>query len=151
GLVSDVRQADGIEAVRTYLDTRDPTLVTRDRHATMGQLAATSDGGMDHVVAAVERADATPAFAVAVTGQKPLNRDVDKLSQSDLQHGELRVGLPAALIVLLLVFGAVVAGLVPLLITLPSIVVALGFVAVLAHAFSLSVFVINMLTGMGLA
>jgi uncharacterized membrane protein YdfJ with MMPL/SSD domain len=30
-------------------------------------------------------------------------------------------------------------------------VVALGFVAVLAHAFSLSVFVINMLTGMGLA
>src|SRR5262249_42156976 len=75
GLVSDVRQADGIEAVRTYLDTRDPTLVTRDRHATMVQLAATSDGGMDHVVAAVERADATPAFAVAVTGQKTLNRD----------------------------------------------------------------------------
>jgi RND superfamily putative drug exporter len=44
-----------------------------------------------------------------------------------------------------------VAGLVPLLITLPSIAVALGLVAVLAHAFSLSVFVINMLTGMGLA
>jgi uncharacterized membrane protein YdfJ with MMPL/SSD domain len=38
-----------------------------------------------------------------------------------------------------------------LLITLPSIVVALGLVAVLAQAFSLSVFVINMLTGMGLA
>jgi len=47
--------------------------------------------------------------------------------------------------------GAVVAGLVPLPIALPSIVVALGLVAVLAHAFSLSVFVINMLTGMGLA
>jgi RND superfamily putative drug exporter len=45
----------------------------------------------------------------------------------------------------------VVAGLVPLLITLPSIVVALGLVAVLAQAFTLSVFVINMLTGMGLA
>ncbi len=44
-----------------------------------------------------------------------------------------------------------VAGLVPLPIALPSIVVALGLVAVLAHAFSLSVFVINMLTGMGLA
>ena len=43
------------------------------------------------------------------------------------------------------------AGLVPLLITLPSIVVALGIVAGLAHAFNLSVFVINMLTGMGLA
>src|SRR4029453_7074067 len=39
----------------------------------------------------------------------------------------------------------------PLLITLPSIVVALGLVGVLALVFSLSVFVINMLTGMGLA
>jgi RND superfamily putative drug exporter len=53
--------------------------------------------------------------------------------------------------VLLLVFGTVVAGLVPLLIALPSIIVALSFVAVLGHAFSLSIFVVNMLTGMGLA
>jgi RND superfamily putative drug exporter len=49
------------------------------------------------------------------------------------------------------VFGTVVAGLVPLLIALPSIIVALSFVAVLGHAFSLSIFVVNMLTGMGLA
>jgi uncharacterized membrane protein YdfJ with MMPL/SSD domain len=151
GLVSDVRRADGVDEVRSYLDARDPTLVTLDRHATMIQFAATSDGGMDGIVGAVDRANAGAAFTAAVTGQKTRDRDFNKLSQSDLQHGELRVGLPAALIVLLLVFGAVVAGLVPLLITLPSIVVALGFVAVLAHAFSLSVFVINMLTGMGLA
>src|SRR6185437_14018545 len=57
----------------------------------------------------------------------------------------------AALIVLLLVFGSVVAGLMPLMITLPSIVVALGLVAVLAQVFNLSIFVVNMLTGMGLA
>jgi RND superfamily putative drug exporter len=117
----------------------------------MVQFAHASDGGIDEIVGAVERADASAAFAVTVTGQKTLDRDFNALSQSDLQSGELKVGLPAALVVLLLVFGAVVAGLVPLLITLPSIVVALGLVAVLAHEFSLSVFVINMLTGMGLA
>jgi RND superfamily putative drug exporter len=149
-LASDVRLA-GVAGVRTYLDRRDPSLVTRDRHATMLQFSKASDDGIDAIVGAAERADASPAFAVAVTGQKTLDRDFNELSQSDLQHGELRVGLPAALIILLLVFGAVVAGLVPLLITLPSIAVALGLVAVLAHAFSLSVFVINMLTGMGLA
>jgi uncharacterized membrane protein YdfJ with MMPL/SSD domain len=150
-LVSDVRRAEGVDAVRSYLGTRDAALVARDRHATMIQFAASSDGDMDSIVGAVERADASSAFTVGVTGQKTLDRDFNKLSQSDLQHGELRVGLPAALIILLLVFGAVVAGLVPLLITLPSIVVALGVVAALAHVFSLSVFVINMLTGMGLA
>jgi RND superfamily putative drug exporter len=150
GLASDVRAA-GVRSVRTYLNARDPSLVTKDRHATMVQFSEASDDGIDDIVGAVEHADASSAFAVSVTGQKTLDRDFNELSQSDLQEGELRVGLPAALIVLLLVFGAVVAGLVPLMITLPSIVVALGLVAVLAHAFSLSVFVINMLTGMGLA
>src|SRR4029453_18875972 len=77
--------------------------------------------------------------------------DLTEPSQTGRREGELRVGLPAAFIILLLVFGTVVAGVVPLLITLPSIVVALGLVAVLAHAFSLSIFVVNMLTGMGLA
>jgi RND superfamily putative drug exporter len=151
GIVADVRRAGGVHSVHSYLDTRDPSLVTKDRHATMVQFAADSDDGIDDIVGAVEDADARPGFAVAVTGQETLNHDFNELSQSDLQEGELRVGLPAALIILLLVFGTVVAGLVPLLITLPSIVVALGLVAVLAHVFSLSVFVINMLTGMGLA
>jgi uncharacterized membrane protein YdfJ with MMPL/SSD domain len=141
----------GVASVRTYLETDDPSLVTEDRHVTMVQFSEASDDGIDDIVGAVERADASPAFAVSVTGQKTLDRDFNELSQSDLQNGELRVGLPSALIILLLVFGAVVAGLVPLMITVPSIVVALGLVAVLAHAFSLSVFVINMLTGMGLA
>jgi uncharacterized membrane protein YdfJ with MMPL/SSD domain len=149
-LAADVRRT-GVASVRSYLDHRDPTLVAADRHAAMVQFSETSDDGIDEIVGAVDRADGSPAFAVAVTGQKTLDRDFNELSQSDLQHGELRVGLPAALIILLLVFGAVVAGLVPLLITLPSIAVALGLVAVLAHVFTLSVFVINMLTGMGLA
>src|SRR5215471_11121535 len=151
GLAAQVRRAGGVASVRSYLTARDPSLISRDRHATMVQFAAASDDGIDDIVGAVERVGARPGFAAAVTGQKTLGRDFNELSQSDLRHGELRVGLPAALIVLLLVFGAVVAGLVPLLVTLPSIAVALGLVAILAHAFSLSVFVINMLTGMGLA
>src|SRR5512132_3481871 len=150
GLAADVRLA-GVVSVRTYLDAHDPSLVTKNRHAMMVQFSEASDDGIDDIVGAVERADVNPGFEVAVSGQKTLDRDFNELSQSDLQHGELQFGLPAALIILLIVFGAVVAGLVPLLITLPSIVVALGLVAMLAHAFSLSVFVINMLTGMGLA
>src|SRR5262245_56960409 len=148
---ADVRRADGVTSVRSYLDSDDPALVSADRHAAMVQFAADSDDGTDDIIDFVDRADARPAFAVSVTGQETLNHDFNELSQSDLKSGELQFGLPAALIILLLVFGTVVAGLVPLLITLPSIVVALGIVAGLAHAFNLSVFVINMLTGMGLA
>src|SRR5262249_19626375 len=77
--------------------------------------------------------------------------DFNKLSQDDLKSGELQFGLPAALIILLLVFGAVVAGLVPLLMAVVSIVLALGFTSLLAQEFGLSVFVVTMLTGMGVS
>jgi putative drug exporter of the RND superfamily len=152
-LADEVSRAEKVASTRTYLAAADPTLVSKDRHATMIQFAMPdeSTAGIDHVIDAVRRADANPAFAVSVTGQRTTNHDFNKLSEDDLRSGELRFGLPAALIVLLLVFGAVVAGLVPLLIALPSIVVALAFVAVLGHLFSLSIFVVNMLTGMGLA
>jgi len=55
------------------------------------------------------------------------------------------------LIVLLIVFGSVVAGLVPLLLAIVSITVALALLAVVGQLFPLSVFATNMLTGMGLA
>ena len=86
-----------------------------------------------------------------MTGNQSSDYDFNQLSQHDLKSGELKFGVPAALVILILVFGAIVAGLVPLLMAIISIVVALGFVAVLSQPFNLSVFIINMLTGMGLA
>src|SRR5262249_7150124 len=152
-VAGEVRTAKGVESVRTYLRVPDPSLVSKNRHATLVQFAMPdeSSSGIDDVVSAVRRADASPSFAATVTGQRTVNHDFNKLSEDDLRSGELQFGLPAALIILLLVFGTVVAGLVPLLIALPSIVVALSFVALLGHAFSLSIFVVNMLTGMRLA
>ncbi len=152
-LAREVRAAKKVKSVRSYLDTPDPSLVSKDRHATLVQFAMPkeSTSGMDDVISAVRSANASPAFDVTVTGTQTTNHDFNKLSEDDLRSGELQFGLPAAMIVLLLVFGALVAGLVPLLIALPSIVVALALVAVLGHAFTLSIFVVNMLTGMGLA
>jgi putative drug exporter of the RND superfamily len=136
---------------RTYLTDASPTLVSEDRHATMIPIAIFDEDEAESVVDAVESADTDAAFAVAVTGEETLDHDFNLLSQEDLESGELQFGLPAALIILLLVFGAVVAGLIPLLMAIVSIIVALGFVSLLAQPFELSVFVINMLTGMGLA
>jgi putative drug exporter of the RND superfamily len=148
-----VAQSDSaaLSQARTYLDGPEDTLVSEDRHATIVPIGIVDEDETETVIEAVERADENSAFAVAVTGDETLDHDFNLLSQEDLENGELRFGLPAALIVLLLVFGAVVAGLVPLLMASVSIVVALGLTALVAQPFELSVFVINMLTGMGLA
>ena len=152
-LTDEVRGAEGVESVRSYLDAQDPSLVSKDRHATMVEFAMPdeSSSGIDDIISDVRRGDANAEFEVTVTGQRTANHDFNQLSEDDLRSGELQFGLPAAIIVLLLVFGTVVAGLVPLLIALPSIIVALSMVAILGHAFTLSIFVVNMLTGMGLA
>ncbi len=86
-----------------------------------------------------------------MTGEGTLDHDFNELSQHDLKSGELEFGLPAALIILVLVFGAVIAGLVPLVMAIVAIIVALGLCGPIAATLSLSVFFVNMLTGMGLA
>ncbi len=136
---------------RSYYDTRSSRLISSDRHASAVLLSVPDDDLADGVIGEVERADAAEAFSVAVTGERTRNHDFNELSERDLQHGELQFGLPAALIVLLLVFGAVVAGVIPLVMAIFAIVAAMGLVALISQAFELSVFTVNMLTGMGLA
>jgi len=150
-LVGEVRQGVGVASATTYLDGANPSLLSQDRHATVVLVDVADSDAIEDVIGAVEGADAKPAFSAAVTGDETRQFDFNELSQDDLKSGELQFGLPAALIVLMLVFGAVVAGFIPLLMAMLSIVVALALVAMLAHAFELSVFVVNMLTGMGLA
>ena len=127
--------------------------MSSDRHALLIpiQLRDESEGGVEDLAEAVEAADGRNGFSVSMTGEWTVARDLSELSQSDLKSGELRIGLPAALIILVLVFGALVAAGLPLLLAIVSIVVALGLTGAVAQGFTLSVFVINMLTGMGLA
>jgi RND superfamily putative drug exporter len=124
--------------------------VSPDGHSALLSLHIGSDSGAKAVESVVEQANSGP-FTVGITGYRSVNHDFGKQSQTDLEKGELAFGLPAALIVLVLVFGAVVAGLVPVLMAILSIIVALGLVALISLQFDLSVFIVNMLTGMGLA
>jgi len=123
--------------------------VSKDDHAVLIGIQRKAD--VDKLLPVIERADGQDGFQVAMTGEGTLDHDFNEVSQHDLESGELKFGLPAALIILLLVFGAVVAGVIPLGMAFVAIVVALGLCAPIAAAFSLSVFFVNMLTGMGLA
>jgi uncharacterized membrane protein YdfJ with MMPL/SSD domain len=125
--------------------------VSADRRATLVRVNIPDDDDAGAVIDAVRRADADPGFAATITGESTRKHDFNLLSERDLRDGELKFGIPAALIILLLVFGTVVAGLVPLLMAIVAITTALGLVALLTQIVELSIFTTNMLTGMGLA
>jgi putative drug exporter of the RND superfamily len=143
------RLTAALQATGEVRDAR-PVAVSRDGHAALVSVHIRSDSGARPVEQAVEKANGG-AFEAGITGYHTTGYDFGKQSQTDLEKGELAFGLPAALVVLVLVFGALAAGLVPVLMAILSIIVALGLVALLSLEFSLSVFIVNMLTGMGLA
>jgi RND superfamily putative drug exporter len=149
-LVRDLRATGKVEGSQSYL-SGDSSLVSRDRHATLVRLFVASDAAAKPIVSLVQKENATSGFGVSITGEHSAGADFTKLSQKDLEHGELAFGLPAALIVLVLVFGALTGAVVPIVTALVSILVGLGLVALLSLEFQLSIFIVNMLTGMGLA
>ena len=138
--------------VRTYYRDDDPSLVAPARHTTVLPIGVVGDGeaAVERLIPVIDGAE-KDGFETAITGEFTADRDFSTLAEEDLRKGELQFGLPVALLVLLLVFGAVVAGLLPVVVALVSIVVALGLTALLGQAFELSVYVVNMISGMGLA
>ena len=140
-----------VHDAQLYYLTHDRTLVSRDRHALMIPGNIYDTGDVPPILDVVDRNNGRNGFEVAITGNTVRDHDFDDLSQHDLKSGELQFGLPAALIILVLVFGSVVAGLVPLLLAILAIIGGLGLVALVAQIWELSIFVVNMLTGMGLA
>jgi putative drug exporter of the RND superfamily len=89
-------------------------------------------------------------FSVQVAGTGSLNVDFTKIAEEDLRKGE-SIGIGVALIVLIIVFGAIVAAIVPIVMAIFAIAVALGLVALIGQLFSFNLFVENMVTMIGLA
>jgi putative drug exporter of the RND superfamily len=150
-LAEQGRATGKVHDARLFYTTGDRSLVSPDRHATLITFNVVDTSDIKPIDRIVQRADGRSGFQAGITGNDVRDQDFDDLSQHDLKSGELQLGLPAALVILILVFGSFVAGLVPILLAIVAIIAGLGLVAIVAQAWELSIFVINMLTGMGLA
>jgi uncharacterized membrane protein YdfJ with MMPL/SSD domain len=150
-LIRDLRRV-GASRVVAYYESRDDRLVSADRDATALLVAPGWDeeDTTERLVDVVQASD-DDRFDAYITGEWTSDADFSELALDDLKTGELYFGLPAAILILLLVFGAVVAGLLPLLLAIVAILIALAMTAVTGQVFLLSDFTPNMLTGMGLA
>ena len=97
----------------------------------------------------LQRLPDADGFDIKVTGNPALDYDVRTISTEDTRRGEERV-LPLTLAVLVLAFGALVAATLPIIVGVLAITIALGIVAVAAQFQTMSVFVLNITTMVGL-
>ncbi len=109
-----------------------------------------AEKNIDKVHDIVHAADGQGGFDTLVTGTASINSDFSHTAESDLRKGE-GIGVPIALVILLIVFGAVVAAGLPILLSLLAITMAVALTALVGQTFDVSVFAINMVSMMGLA
>jgi RND superfamily putative drug exporter len=146
---------DGVvEGVVTSYQTKDPTMVSKDGHAMLVQVVLAGDlnTAIDHVdeLHAVVTARQGGGFTLQQTGTASLSKMGNELARSDMERAEI-FGLPAALVVLVLVFGALLAAFMPLVLSIISIILALALTGLIGQLYPMNTFVLNILTTMGLA
>jgi uncharacterized membrane protein YdfJ with MMPL/SSD domain len=83
-------------------------------------------------------------------GEPTSTADFKKISEDDLKKGET-IGVVVAIIVLLIVFGSLIAGVTPIIMGIFAIGVAFGVVGLLGEVWRWSFFVPNLISMMGLA
>jgi RND superfamily putative drug exporter len=145
---------DVVTHVGSYLTDDGPVSETGRSTLLPVRLAGVDHAAVtDHaalVVDAVQDVEAPAGFEALVAGPATLENDTIELAEEGLQRGET-IGLAVALVVLVIVFGAVVAGLIPIVLAVMAIAISLGAAAVVGQVFDLSFFITNIVTMIGLA
>ncbi|MCI0816453.1 MAG: MMPL family transporter [Chloroflexi bacterium] len=157
GLFEDVMALgpDVVEGGVNYYQFRLPDFVSDDRRTTIipfvmaGALDDANDN-IEKLFAIVEEAGASAAFDVYLVGEASVALETNELTFRDIEQGE-RVGVPIALLILLVLFGAVLAAFIPLLLAVLAIVLAFGATAFVGLFVDLSFFVTLIITMIGLA
>jgi RND superfamily putative drug exporter len=144
-----------IDSVSSLYRGGSKALASSDGHTTIIPIVMAGDltqaeKNIDKVHAIVHAADGKGGFDTLITGTASIQSDFSHTAQNDLRRGE-SIGVPIALVILLLVFGTVVAAGLPIVLSLIAITFAVALTALVGQTFSVSVFAINMISMMGLA
>ncbi len=147
-LISQIGSHPDVSAVQSYLT--EPGLVSEDGRLALIEADLDLDLEeslivLDEVVAQFDPGE----LEVVMTGAPPLYRDIVVASGDDLRRGEL-VAFPLAVIALLLVFGTVVAAVMPAAVGGVAVAIGLGFVYYLAGWRDMSVLAFNIITLLGI-
>jgi RND superfamily putative drug exporter len=147
-------QPDGfpyLSRVETFENVRDPNLISRDGRASMAILGFNEP--FDKVQAIMPRIRAAvrdTGLKHYITGEPAVFEEIERISSEDATRAEYYT-LPVALIVMVLVFGSVVAAGLPVLGGAVAVGTTLGFMFLFGRVYDMSIYTLNVSTMLGLA
>ncbi|MFI5485303.1 MMPL family transporter [Micromonospora echinaurantiaca] len=149
--VTRLRERPEVASVTTWYDTQAPALLATDRRATYAlvQLRPADEDGKTAAYEALRPAIETPGVRTETGGTVPFLHEANRQTTEDITRAEL-LSMPVLLVLLVLIFGGLVAAATPLLIG--GLAILGGFVAVrlVNLVTEVSIFAINIITLIGL-
>jgi len=146
--------SEQVASAVTFWSTGAPTLVSQDRRSTLAvlQLVGGDDEAREQSLAAVEERLAAPGLETQVGGAVPGDVATNEQVEQDIARAEM-LSLPVLAVLLVLVFGSLVAASLPLFIGVLSVLGALLVLEGLSYVTDISIFALNIviLLGLGLA
>jgi RND superfamily putative drug exporter len=125
-------------------------MVSADRHTTLIHVTLRKGPAASEPVIAALDAVPDDDIRVLTVGVVSSGITYNHIAEEDIIKGEM-FGIPVALIILVAVFGALVAAGLPIMLALASVIVATGIASFISTFTELSFFVVNMITMIGLA
>ena len=143
-----------VASVTSYYSTHSPSFLSRDGHETFVavQLTARDETTKETEYNTLLPLLTSPTLQVSVGGKVAVNVAINKQISADLERAEI-LTFPIVSILLVIVFGGLVAASLPLLIGGSAILGAFAILRLLTGLTDISVFAINVVTvvGLGLA
>lgn len=153
GATRDLRAMDGVVNVLDTYSTGHDQLVSRDRRATLliaSVSADLSDDEAEDVTRAVsDRLREIGAPHVRVGGSALLDGEFQHATETDLKRGEM-VALPIAFVVMIVIFGGLLAAFLPLIIAVLGSLSAFLVLLAATYLTDVSMYTLNVVTMLGL-
>ncbi len=150
-LLAKLKARPEVASVTSYYSTHSASLVSRDGHETFAvvQLTAKDEATKEKDFKTIQPLITSPTFETKVGGNVAVNVAINKQVSSDLERAEL-ITFPIVAILLLIVFGSLVAASLPLLIGGVAIMGAFAILRAMAGWTDVSVYAVNVVTMLGL-
>jgi RND superfamily putative drug exporter len=141
-----------VDRVETWGETGYDALLSTDRGSTLAIVYLDQDveSSVEDSARLADRLEAPAGVEMSVTGVAQLYHELNERVESDLLRAEL-ISLPLALVILLAVFGTLVAAGLPLLIVALAMPSTFAAISLLSSVVDMSIYVNNVATMIGLA
>ena len=152
-LTAKVESTEGITRVISYWSTGSPQLLSKDRKA--GYLFAYSkDDSFDGLSAVAKKVEEQigskfEGLNIYYTGTGAVGDALNTKISDDLKKSE-SIAIPLVFILLLFVFGGVIASAMPLVVGISAILGAFFIIYLLTLVTDVSIYALNLITGLGL-